>query len=188
MEKVIEWLKPGNGYGSGYGDGSGSGSGYGDGGGVKSINGMAVYLVDGIETIITAVKMALAKGFILNNDLAMTPCYIAKGGGYFAHGQTVKEAQEALQEKMLENMDTEEAIERFLDTFKKGEKYGGQDFFLWHHYLTGSCEMGRTSFVKNKGVDLEEKYTVEEFISLCEDAYGGDIIKQLKERWMNDGN
>ena len=91
MEKVIEWLKPGNGYGSGDGDGYG----YGSGDGVKSINGMAVHLVDGIQTIITAVKMALAKGFILNNDLTMTPCYIAKGNGYFAHGQTVKEAQEA---------------------------------------------------------------------------------------------
>ena len=173
MEKVIEWLKVNN--------DSGSGSGSGDG--VKSINGMAVFLVDGIQTIITKVKMALAKGFILNSDLTMTPCYIAKGNGYFAHGETVKEAQEALQEKMFENMDTEEAIDRFLDTFKKGEKYKGQDFFLWHHYLTGSCEMGRKHFVSNHGIDLEAQYTVEEFIALCENDYGGDIIKQLKERY-----
>jgi hypothetical protein len=43
--------------------------------------------------------------------------------------------------------------------------------------------MGRESFVKNKGLSLEEKYTVDEFSELTENDYGSDIIKQLKERW-----
>lgn len=205
MESVIEWLQNnrtssgdgegsgsgsgsgyGYGFGFGYGDGEGSGygsgfgSGYGDG--IKRINGMKVYRIDGLLTVITRVKLALAKGFILNSDLTLTPCYIAKGDGYFAHGKTVKEAEKALQEKIFENMDTEEAIGRFLCTFKKGEKYKGQDFFLWHHYLTGSCEMGRRAFVRDRGLDLEAYYTVEEFLELCKDSYGGDIIKQLQER------
>ena len=171
------------GYGSGedYGYGSGSGSGY-YGYGIKRINGMKVYRIDGLLTVITRVKLALAKGFILNRDLTLTPCYIAKGDGYFAHGKTVKEAEKALQEKIFKNMDTEEAIGRFLCTFKKDEKYKGQDFFLWHHYLTGSCEMGRRAFVRDRGLDLEAYYTVEEFLELCKNSYGGDILKQLQER------
>lgn len=207
MESVIEWLQnnrtlsgsgsggygygygegsgygygEGSDYGSDYGSDSGSGSGY-YGYGIKRINGMKVYRIDGLLTVITRVKLALAKGFILNSDLTLTPCYIAKGDGYFAHGKTVKEAEKALQEKIFENMDTEEAIGRFLCTFKKDEKYKGQDFFLWHHYLTGSCEMGRRAFVRDRGLDLEAYYTVEEFLELCKNSYGGDIIKQLQER------
>ena len=175
----------GSGEGSdyGYGEGSGEGSGYGYYGyGIKRINGMKAYRIDGLLTVITRVKLALAKGFILNSDLTLTPCYIAKGDGYFAHGKTVKEAEKALQEKIFESMDTEEAIGRFLCTFKKDEKYKGQDFFLWHHYLTGSCEMGRRAFVRDRRLDLEAYYTVEEFLELCKDSYGGDIIKQLQER------
>ena len=198
MESVIEWLQNNRtssgsgsgyyGYGSGSGEGSGEDSGYYGYGsgyygyGIKRINGMKVYRIDGLLTVITRVKLALAKGFILNSDLTLTPCYIAKGDGYFAHGKTVKEAEKALQEKNFENMDTEEAIGRFLCTFKKDEKYKGQDFFLWHHYLTGSCEMGRRAFVRDRGLDLEAYYTVEEFLELCKDSYGGDILKQLQER------
>lgn len=188
MESVIELLqnnRTSSGYGSGCGEGSGSGYGEGSGSGygIKRINGMKVYRIDGLLTVITRVKLALAKGFILNRDLTLTPCYIAKWDGYFAHGKTVKEAEKALQEKIFENMDTEEAIGRFLCTFKKDEKYKGQDFFLWHHYLTGSCEMGRRAFVRDRGLDLEAYYTVEEFLELCKNSYGGDIIKQLQERF-----
>ena len=80
-------------------------------------------------------------------------------------------------------MNSEEAIDSFMDKFKKGERYPGTDFFEWHHYLTGSCLMGRESFVRNHDLDVNAMYTVDEFISLCENDYGGEIIKQLKERW-----
>lgn len=113
MENVKEWLKfeTGAGYGYGYG------SGYGDGH-LSSINKKSVYLIDKVPTIILSIHMALAKGFILNSDLTMTPCYVVKGNGCFAHGKTPREAQEALRKKMLENMDTDEAIDKFCETFK----------------------------------------------------------------------
>ena len=188
MEEIRRWIEsntPGSGYGSGsgYGYGSGYGSGSGSGYGLKTFDGKTVYRIDNIPTIITSVKLALAKGFILETDLSLTPCYIAKGNGYFAHGKTVNEAREALQAKILENMDTEETITRFLDTFKKGERYPGKDFFEWHHYLTGSCLMGRENFVHSNGLSLDALYTVDEFIALCENAYGGETIKLLKERY-----
>ena len=177
----------GSGDGSGYGSvyGSGDGSGYGDG--IGSFNGKDVFLVDGVQTIITHIKDAVAKGFILNNDFTLTPCFIVKGHGYFAHGKTLEEASHSLQEKIFEDMDTEEAIEMFMDTFKKGEKYKGTEFFEWHHHLTGSCLMGRESFVKNHGLDVNAMYTVDEFIEICENDYGSGIIKELKERWRGGG-
>ena len=125
----------------------------------------------------------MAKGYILESDLTLVPCYIAKGNGYFAHGVTATKAVEALRSKIFENTNPDEAITAFMDKFKPGEKYSGTEFFEWHHYLTGSCEMGRESFVRNHGLNLEDKITVDEFIALCENDYGGDIIKQLKGRW-----
>ena len=192
MENVRDWLRvdkrdcswDGSGYG--YGDGSGYGSGYGDGsgyGGLSVLNGHAVHLIDNVPTIIMSIHWALAKGFILNSDLTLSPCYVVKGDRMFAHGETPQEAQEALRKKMFENMDPDEAIEKFFDTFKKGECYSGHDFFDWHHYLTGSCEMGRTAFVRNRGIDLDKTYTVDEFIELTENDYGRNVIRRLKERY-----
>ena len=143
---------------------------------------MLVHQIDGIATIITRVRDNIAKGFILKSDLTLDACYIAKGQNRFAHGKTVREAVRDLQIKIFENMDTDEAIDKFIETFKRDEKYPGRDFFEWHHYLTGSCLMGRESFVKDKGLDIDATYTVDEFISICKNAYGGDVIKQLKER------
>ena len=181
----------GDGYGSGYGYGSGDGygSGYGDGSGygygISVINGMTVHLVDGVQTIISRIRNAVAKGFILEGDLRLTPCYVVKGNNKFAHGKTLREAQEALTAKIFEDMDADEAIEKFIETFRKGKKYPGTEFFNWHHYLTGSCLMGRESFIKSRGLSLDAEYTVEEFITICEDAYGGEIIKKLKERYKD---
>lgn len=168
----------------GLGRGSGMGSGLGNG--IKMFDGKAIYQVDDIPTIIDKVMLSLAKGYILNNDFTLTPCHIAKGNGYFAHGTTLKEAQQALQAKIFENMDPEQAIDKFIETFKKGEKYPGHMFYEWHHYLTGSCEMGRDSFVHNHGINLDDMYTVDEFMKLCKDDYGGEIIQQLSERWNNE--
>ena len=171
----------GSGYGYGYGDGSGYGYGDGSGYGIKSINGKNVYLVDRVQTIITQVRNNIAKGFILNKDLSLELCYVVKGHNLFAHGTTSKSAFQALQEKIFENLDPDEVIEEFRKKFKKDAKYKGEEFYTWHHILTGSCEMGRNSFVRNHDIDLAEKFTVEEFIELCENDYGGEIIKRLKE-------
>ena len=168
---------------SGWGDGRGSGDSLGSGSYIKSFNGQAVHLIDLVQTIVVSVHMNLAKGFILNGDLTLTPCYVAKGNGVFAHGETPAKAQEALQEKILESMDTDEAIEKFCKTFEAGERYPGHEFFKWHHYLTGSCEMGRKSFVQNHNIDLDKLYTVEEFVALTENDYGGEVIRKVKERY-----
>ena len=174
-----------DGYGYGYGDGDGSsyGYGYGDGSsyGLKSISGKKIYMVDGIATTISHIHGNIAKGTVINRDLTETPCYIVKEGKYFAHGKTLAEANAALQDKLFDEMPAEERIAAFWECHKKGVKYPTKDFFEWHHKLTGSCLMGRQQFAKDHDVDLDGEMTVEEFIDLTKNAFGGDIIKRLKD-------
>lgn len=178
----------GNGYGNGKGRGNGYGNSYGIGygtgysRGIKNINGHNVYNVDNISTIFIHIRGNVAKGYILENNVILKPCFIVKGNGYFAHGETLREAQSALEEKILDNMDLEEKIELFKEKFLDvNKKYAVKDFYQWHHILTGSCEMGRKSFAKNHNIDIDnDVMTVKEFINLTENTYGGDIIRELK--------
>ena len=187
MEKIKEFLsiEISSGYCSGYG----YGNGYGD---ISSYNGKTVYLVDDIPTLIEKVHLSrnIAKGFILNDDLTLSPCYIAKGNNKFAHGETLRKAVEDLQNKLFEDIEPEEAIEMFLQEFPDlNKKYPAKAFYIWHNRLTGSCEMGRNAFVKSGGYDLDnDTFTVQEFINITKDAYGGDIIKQLAERVKGKAN
>ena len=170
----------------GYGDGDGSGSGSGDG--LKSFCGSPVWIIDGIQTVLSAVHGNHAKGFIVNRDLTTEKCFVVKGQNKFAHGSTLAKAFKALQDKIFEDMDTDEKIDAFLDKFKPDVKYPAKTFYEWHHKLTGSCEFGRNAFIKNHGIDLENgTYTVKEFIEYTKNDFGGEIIKQLGERMRSNG-
>lgn len=188
-DKIKQFLNTGygygSGYGSGYGDGYGDGSGYGDGdgdgSGVKSVNGNTIYIVDNIPTIITNVKGNIAKGFIFQSDLSLTPCFIVKGNNQFSHGSTLHEAFESLQEKLYDDSTEEERIDKFKENFSDfSKKYSAKELFVWHHILTGSCKAGRESFCRDKGIDVDnDKFTVYEFIELTRNSYGGEVIRKL---------
>lgn len=174
--------------GSGYGDGSGNGYGYGEGSGdgqcfgsgVAEVNGLKVDIIDGTSTIITSVRANVAQGFLLTSDLQMIPCYVVKENNMFAHGSTLRSAFNCLQEKLYNNSTEEERIEAFMKKFPKYDvKYHNRDLFTYHHVLTGSCRMGRELFVLHKGLSLDGKTSVREFVELTKDAYGGDIVKKL---------
>ena len=140
-----------------------------------------------MPTVITAILGNYAKGFTVGSDYQLTHCYIAKDNfsGYFAHGASLKEAVESLQDKITENMSTEERIRAFCERFKNGEKYKGTEFFKWHNILTGSCLFGRNQFVKDHDLDLEKEYSVDEFIDIVKNDYGTSIIAKLKNIWNN---
>lgn len=192
-EKIKAFLSvnygSGDGYGDGYGDGSGSGygsgsgsgygSGYGSGDGIKSFNRETVYQIDGVNTLIRSVRGNTAHGAIVNVDLTLTPCYIVKQGNLFAHGETLREAMEALREKLFEDMPEDERIDAFLRETDREKTYPTQYFYGWHHRLTGSCDMGRKQFARDHGVDLEHgMMTLTEFLELTKNAYGGDVIRK----------
>lgn len=171
----------GSGYGYGYGDGDGYGYGDGSGSGVKSINGNPIYVVDNIPTIITNVKGNIAKGFILDSDLSLTPCFIVKENNQFSHGNTLHEAFESLQEKLYDDSTEEERIFKFKEHFSDfSKKYSAKDLFIWHHILTGSCKFGREIFCKDRNIDInKDEFTIYEFIDLTKDSYMSEIIKKL---------
>ena len=168
----------GYGDGSGYGSGDGSGSGYGYG--IKVFNGDKVYLVDNILTIFISIRGNVAKGYILQSDLQLKPCFIVKENNKFAHGDTLRNAFNSLKEKLYDDSTEEERIEAFKKKFPEYDvKYDNGDLFTYHHVLTGSCRMGRESFVSDRGLSLDGKTSIREFVELTKNAYGGDIIKKL---------
>ena len=177
----------GSGYGScsvyGYGYGSGSGDGSSSGDGIISFCGHNVVVIDGINTVIEKAKGNLGKGFIIKGDLTTEKCYIAKIGSLFAHGKTIGEARRDLAKKVFMSMDIDEKIDMFLSEFKIGVKYPAIKFYEWHHILTGSCKMGRDTFVKEHGIDIEkDMFTVSEFVHLTKSEYGKEVISELTER------
>ena len=192
--KVIEaFLRPQNngsgsgygyGYGSGYGDGSGYGYGYGDGYGLKTFAGERVWYVDGVPTLIDHIRGDYALGRIINKDLTTPPCYIARVDNSFAHGATLKEAVSDAESKAMEELPTEEWIARFRAVFPSLDATARcSEFHRWHHVLTGSCKMGRDTFVREHSLDMEKEYTVRFFLDITKGSYGDDIIQKLIESY-----
>ena len=175
-DKIRKFLEPGYGYGYG------SGSGYGDG--VKLYNGRVVYLIDGVRTLVDEVKGVFAKGWIIKADMTLEPCWIARVGNSFAHGKDIHAAHLDALDKHQRNMPVEERLDSFVKTHPDmSARYEGMDLFRWHNILTGSCEMGRRSFCRDRGIDPETvQFTVEEFVRLTCDSYGSDVIRQLADR------
>jgi hypothetical protein len=176
----------GFGYGSSFGSGSGSGSGYGygdgDGSGIIEFEGQKVWYIDGIPSIIHKIRNNIAKGFILNRNLTLSPCYIAKVENCFAHAENIKEAVEQAAEKAFQSMPVEKRIEEFWKYHNQNTKYPARDLWVWHNKLTGSCEMGRNQFAAERGIDINnDSFTVEEFYRMCKTEYGGEIIAQMYE-------
>lgn len=168
----------GSGYGYGTGYGASSGSGSGSGSGIKKYDGEDVHMIDGVQTIITAVHGNIAKGTILQKDLTLTPCFMAKVDGFFAHGETPRAAVEAARDKAFEGLPQEKRITAFLNAIKPNTAYPVMTLYDWHHRLTGSCEAGRKAFAKDHGIDLSADMTREAFFELTKDAYGGSVIRE----------
>ena len=148
--------------------------------GVKVINGYEVHRIDDIPTILTSIRGDVAQGFIVQSDLQLKPCYIVKENNKFAHGETLHDAFSSLQEKLFDDSSEEERLDAFKKKFPEYDvKYDNRDLFKYHHILTGSCRMGRELFVSSKGLSLDDKTSVREFVKLTKNAYGGDIIQKL---------
>jgi hypothetical protein len=172
-------------YGSDYEYGNEYGRGYGCGDGIAVFEGKPVHDIDGIQTIITTIHAGFAKGYILNSNLTLTPCFIAKSGDIFAHGETLKKAISALQGKLFKDMTAEERINAFIESYPDEDtKIPARDLWIWHSRLTGSCEMGRNQFVTDHRINLEkDEFTPIEFCEMCKHSYGYSVIQKLEEAY-----
>ena len=93
----------------------------------------------------------------------------------------------ALQEKLYDDSTEEERIEVFVKKFPNYDMlYPNRDLFAYHHILTGSCRMGRDSFCKDKGKNLDGSTTYREFVSFTKDNYGSETIRKLPQAYGVD--
>jgi len=139
-------------------------------------------LVDEIQTIIHSIKGNIAKCSIVNSDLTLSKCYVAKIGNSFAHGDSIEKAVSDATRKHFDNLPVEQKIDEFLNQFNTTDKYPAQLFYHWHTTLTGSCDFGKDAFIKEHGISLSDNMTVAEFIGLVKDKYGSEIIEQLEDK------
>ena len=174
----------GTGSGTGYGDGYGDGDGDGDGDGerIAVFHGKKVYYVDSIPCIFESVHDTWASVFVIEReDFTKKKAFLAKLDGQIAHGETIKKAFTAAMEKALDGMDIEEKKASFREKFPLYiEPYHTNDFFTWHHVLTGSCEFGRKQFADEHNINLDGEMTVKQFCDLTANAYNGSVIQQLE--------
>lgn len=176
------------------GNGDGYGYGYGYGSKLKTLNGQKVYYIDKVPTLIFRTKtdgdVTYARGALVSNDLTVKDCYIAKEHDTFAHGATAHEAYKALQGKLKKAEPLEQRLAEFKRQFPSwdGEAYQNQDFFDWHHILTGSCLMGRREFAAGRGLSLDGQMTVSDFCALTRNAYGGDVIGKIPALYKHGSN
>ena len=180
-DKIKRFLGDGYGYGSGYDSGDGYGDGSGSGYGIKEFAGCKVCLIDGVSTLIYSVYSTFAKGAILESDFTLKDCYIARVCNSFAHGATLHEAFDDANSKALRCQPVEDRVKSFVEAHEREIKYLGKDLFDWHNILTGSCKMGRKAFCRQHNIDIsKDEFYVVDFISLTQNAYGGDVIQMLK--------
>ena len=172
----------GSGDGSGYGSGAGYGSGDGDGDGVKEFAGHKVYDIDSVSTLIYTVRGNVAKGAVLRSDMTLRDCWIARRGNFFAHGDTLHEAVEAVEAKWRENRPLDDRIAEFVKTHPAlDEEYG--DLFEWHHILTGSCEFGRRQWCDGHGYKPTDSITLRAFFEQTKNDYGRVVIRQVAKEY-----
>ena len=187
--KILAFLQVDNsdgyGYGDGYGDGDGNGYGYGNGDGIKKYRNHDVFIIDGVPTIITNIHGNIAQGYTLSKNTILVPCYIAKVGNYFAHGDTAKHAYADALAKYQQNQPLSERIADFINQYPSLDSEAThEDLFRWHSVLTGSCRFGRLEFCKEHGLNPEQgTMTVRQFLNLTQDAYGGDAIRELRSKY-----
>ena len=153
--------------------------------GIITYEGKKVYYIDNTLTIIESVHNNYAKGFIIKDDFSLKPCFIAKKGIYFAHGDTLREANADALNKYMQNMPIEDRIANFMKQYPKLTSVASnKDLFSLHGMLTGSCNFGRREFATSHNIDVEKgKMTVKEFIDLTINSYGSEVIHRLKDAY-----
>ena len=158
------------------GSGSGSGSGYG----LKKINERKIFYVDGLPCQPVEVHNIWAKIKIISSkDFTLKECFLAKYHGAIAHGMSVKTALRDAQEKYFSSLDFEGLKKKILEEFSEKKSLTVAELFKWHGLLTGSCTFGRQQFQKENDLKDSDKLTLEQFVELTQNAYGGEKIKEL---------
>jgi len=197
----IEIARGGGKNGTGFGDGdAGSGDSYGRGIGGKYLgstcnvnnaaltiltyNGEPVYVVDGIPCVFQSIHDTLAKVAVISKtDFTSQTAFIAQFNGFFAHGETVRDALLSAKEKYYRNIDFEAKKAELKALFSRSadKKLSVRTLYEWHGMLTGSCCFGRDEFIRTHTFKYDDRLTLKEFVNLTAAHFGGEKIKELLE-------
>jgi hypothetical protein len=141
-------------------------------------------MVDEVDTLIDSVKGNVARGHIVNSDFSLSKTFIAKVGGSFAHGETIEKAMSDATRKHLEDASTEERVDEFLKQFDGAADYSAEELMEGYRLLSGACEQGCLSFMKNKSIIAADRFTLTQFVDIVLGAYspGDEAILILKKR------
>lgn len=193
----------GSGYGNGTGDENGSGDGRGTGSawrdkgeyvdeicgdgsgkGIDEIHGSKVYKVGEINFIFTAIHGNFARGFALEKNTHIVPCYIAKEGDQFGIGKNLHEAFTFAHEKQYNLSTEEERINTWMQRYPTcNTEVDRDEFLMYHNILTGSCRRGRVEWVKKARWAEGEKRGLADLLTEVENEYGGEMVKKLMEKY-----
>ena len=183
-EKIISGSGSGLGWGldSGESLGLGSGSGEGEGYTLMILYGRIVHYIDGIPCLpVSAHGDTMAVDVIDEQDWTLSRAYVARWQGEAAHGETVRKAVEAARNKYFARMGPGEKKRQLLDLFAEKGRLTVKELYAWHGRITGSCEFGRSRFQEEHGFKDDDTLSLEEFVELTRNAYGGDLIASLIE-------
>ena len=134
-------------------------------------------LIDGYLFVIKNKKTT--KGIIIytgynfysrvSNEINKENCYVAEKDNFFAHGNSIKKAIQDVQFKCIAEKLKKEPINA--DTIITVNYY---------RLVTGACELGVNSWIKQNNITKEE-YRADELLPLLEktNAYGVDKFKSL---------
>ncbi len=134
------------------------------------------------------IKGNVAQGYLLTPDYSLPKTYVfrhkGRKGMIFGMGSTLKRAYNDLQIKLLSEESVETRLEYFLRMFPRyyNTLYSVKDLFECHGWLTESCEGGRYEFMRDHDLTFDDEMTIDEFVRLTRDEFGGEIIERLM--WM----
>ncbi len=99
---------------------------------------------------------------------------VSDGNETYAHGYTIKEAQEDLLFKLSErNIDNYKNLT--LDSVLKHD-----EAVICYRIITGACSFGTNDFLNNVlGENTKESYTIREMIQLTDNQYGNNTFKNF---------
>ena len=127
-------------------------------------------LIDGIFSEILHRKNNIIKA--KKYGTSKTLYIVTDGNKNYAHGNTIKEAQEDLMFKVNKKSKSD-----YKDLNLKS-KLKFNDAVICYRVITGSCRFGVKDFIKTNNVQ-EKDYTISEIINITKGAYGSDIFSEF---------
>ena len=129
-----------------------------------------------------------ACGFYLGRSGRKIPFFAIKDDDKIGIGASYGHASDVLLMKQTIGISEEQRLSEFIESHEKDKSYTVENLWDWHRYLTLSCYSGGERFRDEHGLKMEDLMSIQHFISITENDFGGHIIKKLKPYYFSDKN